>query len=87
MGVRRNSPNLRSRWATRARRSRRRTPATALYELGAIAAILGGRPHYLHHGWFLISVANLIVIVLMIVVFVLAIVVPFPKERDKSKKR
>ena len=87
MGVRRRFSNLRSLRAVRARRSRLRASATALYELGAIAAILGGKPHYLHHGWFLISVANLIVIVLMIVVFVLAIVVPFPKERDKSKKR
>jgi len=87
MGVRRKSPNLRSVWAIRASRPRLRASATALYELGAIAAILGGRPHYIHHGWFLISVANLVVIVLMIVVFVLAIVVPFPRERDKSKKR
>jgi ABC-type protease/lipase transport system fused ATPase/permease subunit len=45
---------------------------------------LNGRPHYLHSGWFLISVANLVVIVAMIVVFVLAIFVPFP--RDKSKQ-
>jgi len=45
---------------------------------------LNGRPHYLHSGWFLISVANLAVIVTMIVVFVLAIFVPFP--RDKSKQ-
>ena len=45
---------------------------------------LGGRPHYIHAGWFLISVANLVVIVAMIAVFALAIVVPFPKDRDPS---
>jgi hypothetical protein len=39
---------------------------------------LNGSPRYLHHGWFLISYANLAVIVLMIVVFALAIWVPFP---------
>jgi len=44
---------------------------------------LDGKPHYIHHGWFLISVANLVVIVLMIVVFVLAIFLRFPGERDK----
>jgi hypothetical protein len=43
---------------------------------------LDGRQRYLHSGWFLVSVANLVVIVAMIVVFVLAIVLPFP--RDKS---
>ena len=52
----------------------------------ALASILGGRPHYIHFGWFLISVANLIVIVLMVAVFVLAIVVPFPGVRKKKKK-
>jgi hypothetical protein len=45
-----------------------------------IAALidLNGRPHYLHSGWFLISVANLVVIGAMIAVFVLAILLPFP---------
>ncbi len=45
---------------------------------------LNGRPHYLHSGWFLISVANLVVIVAMIAVFVLAIALPFPRGRDAS---
>ena len=49
-----------------------------------LASILGGKPHYVHLGWFEISVANLVVIVLMIVVFVLAIVLPFPGHRDKK---
>jgi len=51
-----------------------------------LAAMIGlnGRPHYLHSGWFLISVANLVVIVAMIAVFVLAVVIPFPRDRDGS---
>jgi hypothetical protein len=54
-----------------------------------IAALLGavvdlnGRPRYLHSGWFLISVANLIVILAMIAVFVLAIAIPFPRDKGK----
>jgi hypothetical protein len=44
---------------------------------------LNGRPHYLHSGWFLISVANLVVILAMVVVFVLAIVLPFPRDRSR----
>lgn len=42
---------------------------------------LNGKPHYIHSGWFLISVANLVVIVAMIVVFALAIAIPFPRDR------
>jgi hypothetical protein len=45
---------------------------------------LRGRPHYVHVGWFLISYANLAVILAMILVFVLAIVIPFPgRKRDE----
>jgi hypothetical protein len=44
---------------------------------------LNGRPHYLHSGWFLISIANLVVIVAMVVVFVLAIWLPFPRDRSQ----
>jgi len=83
MRVRRKSPIRRSSRVIHARISLLRTSATGLFGVGAIASILGGKPHYIHHGWFLISVANLIVIVLMIVVFVLAIVLPFPREREK----
>jgi hypothetical protein len=50
----------------------------------AVAAILGGKPHYLHHGWFLISIANLVVIGAMVVVFILAIALPFPGGRRKE---
>jgi hypothetical protein len=44
---------------------------------------LNGRPHYVHSGWFLISVANLAVIVAMIVVFALAIALPFPRAKKE----
>ena len=44
---------------------------------------LNGRPHYLHSGWFLISVANLVVIVAMILAFALAIALPFPRDRKR----
>jgi len=46
---------------------------------------LNGSPRYLHHGWFLISYANLAVIVLMIAVFALAIWLPFPHGRDRDQ--
>jgi hypothetical protein len=45
---------------------------------------LDGRPRYIHHGWFLISTANLVVIVAMVVVFALAIVVPFPGGKERT---
>lgn len=51
--------------------------------LGAVID-LDGRSRYVHSGWFLISVANLIVIVAMIVVFALAILVPFPGVKKSS---
>jgi hypothetical protein len=51
--------------------------------LGAVIG-LNGRPHYLHSGWFLISVANLVVIVAMILVFALAIALPFPRDRKRQ---
>jgi len=46
---------------------------------------LNGRPHYVHSGWFLISAANLGVIVAMIVVFALAIAIPFPGGRHRKE--
>ena len=51
--------------------------------LGSVFS-LNGHPRYLHVGWFLISVANLTVIVLMIIVFALALVLPFP-NREKPQ--
>lgn len=50
--------------------------------LGAVFN-LNGHPHYIHSGWFLISVGNLVVIVAMIVVFVLALLLPFPGRKDR----
>jgi peptidoglycan/LPS O-acetylase OafA/YrhL len=54
---------------------------------GLLAALipLDGRPRYIHHGWFLISTANLVVIVAMVVVFALAIVVPFPGGKKPNE--
>jgi hypothetical protein len=51
----------------------------------ALAALidLNGRPRYLHSGWFLISVGNLVVIVTMVAVFALAIWIPFPRDREE----
>jgi hypothetical protein len=37
--------------------------------------------HTIHRGWFLISVANLVVVALMLAVFLLALVLPFPGRR------
>jgi hypothetical protein len=45
---------------------------------------LDGAPRYIHEGWFLISDANLVVIVLMIAVFALAIALPFPGSKRKE---
>lgn len=50
--------------------------------LGAVVG-LNGRPRYVHSGWFLISYANLAVVVLMVVVFALAIALPFPGGRRR----
>ncbi len=59
------------------------TPLT--YEQSLLASVfsLGGRSHYVHVGWFLISYANLAVIVAMIVAFALAIVLPFPGRKRR----
>jgi hypothetical protein len=53
--------------------------STAFPIVGSLFS-LNGRPRYIHEGWFLISVANLTVILLMIGVFVLALVLPFPHD-------
>ena len=60
------------------------TTIPAMTPLLAALIDLDGRPHYLHSGWFLISVANLGVIVSMIVVFVRAILLPFPQGRSEE---
>ena len=45
---------------------------------------MGGTAQYLHAGFFLISIANLIVIGLLIVVFVLAVTLRGPEESPIS---
>jgi len=40
--------------------------------------------HYLHWHFFLMSAANVVVILLMIAVFIAAILIPFPKRRHES---
>jgi membrane-bound metal-dependent hydrolase YbcI (DUF457 family) len=51
--------------------------------LGAVID-LNEHPRYLHSGWFLISVANLVVIVAMVAVFAVAIFVPFPRGEKRE---
>jgi hypothetical protein len=55
-----------------------------LSSLLAAVINLDGRPRYVHSGWFLISVANLSVIIAMVVVFALAIALPFPRGRKEK---
>jgi hypothetical protein len=63
--------------------------ANTVHEMTVLAPVIGavvdldGRAHYIHSGWFLISVANLVVILAMIAVFVLAILLPFPGNRSE----
>jgi hypothetical protein len=42
---------------------------------------------YLHWGFILISVPNLVVIAGMVVLFAIALVVPFPRHEDKEERR
>ena len=56
------------------------TPVVNL--IGAVVN-LDGRPRYVHSGWFLISVANLAVVLGMIAVFAIAIAIPFPRDRKR----
>ncbi len=53
---------------------------------GLVASVfnLDGRPRYIHAGWFLISVANLVIVLAMIAVFAIAIALPFPRDRRKQ---
>jgi len=62
-----------------------RVPRSMLTAAQPLASLfsLNGRPRYIHEGWFLISVANLTVIVVMVVVFCLALVLPFPGRGQK----
>jgi hypothetical protein len=44
---------------------------------------LGHPAHTVHWHFFLMTVANIVVIVLMVVVFALAVLLPFPGHRRK----
>ena len=55
----------------------------ALVHTGMIASVfnLDHPGHYLHWGFFQMSLANFLVIIVMIAVFVLALVAPFPHRK------
>jgi hypothetical protein len=57
-----------------------------MFVISLVGAVidLDGRPRYVHSGWFLISAANLGVIIAMIVVFALAIAIPFPRGKKEK---
>jgi hypothetical protein len=57
-------------------------PLTVTGPSGVLGALvdLNHPPHYIHWGWFQISIANFVVIVLMVAVFVLAIALPFSRK-------
>ena len=57
-------------------------PRMSMAKLTGAVIDLNGTPRYLHQGWFLISYANLAVVLLMIAVFALAIWLPFPHGED-----
>lgn len=59
--------------------------SSLMFGSGLLGAVidLNGRAHYVHSGWFLISVGNLVVILAMIAVFALAIVLPFPNREKR----
>ncbi|MDE3065179.1 MAG: hypothetical protein KGJ36_05870 [Acidobacteriota bacterium] len=43
--------------------------------------------HYIHWGWFYLSVANFIVICLMIAVFWIALAAPLPGRKSRKEHR
>ncbi len=53
----------------------------ALVQVVTTAVGLGGKPYFIHWGWFQISAANLVVIVAMLLTFTLSLLVPFPRRR------
>ena len=56
--------------------------ALSVGPLGALVN-LNHPAHYIHWGWFQMSIANFVVVLLMIAVFVVAIVSPFPGARRR----
>jgi hypothetical protein len=65
-----------------ARRVSPTLPRMSMAKLAGAVIDLNGTPRYLHQGWFLISYANLAVVLLMIAVFALAIWLPFPHGEE-----
>jgi hypothetical protein len=59
--------------------------ATDVHGVGRLGALvnLNHPAHYIHWGWFQMSIANFVVILLMVAVFVLAVVLPFPRARRR----
>ena len=57
-------------------------PRMRMAKLAGAVIDLNGAPRYLHQGWFLISYANLAVILLMIAVFAVALWLPFPHGEE-----
>jgi hypothetical protein len=59
--------------------------ATHLHSVRLLGALvnLNHSAHYIHWGWFQMSIANFVVILLMVAVFVLALVLPFPRARRR----
>ena len=59
--------------------------ATLVRGVGRLGALvnLNHPAHYIHWGWFQMSIANFVVVLLMVAVFVLAIMVPFPGARRR----
>ncbi|MCL4532292.1 MAG: hypothetical protein M1582_03735 [Actinobacteria bacterium] len=45
---------------------------------------MGGAPHYIHFGFIIISVANLVVILLLIVIFAAAVALRWPGPRPDT---
>lgn len=43
--------------------------------------------HYIHWGWFYLSVANFTVICLMVAVFLVALFAPFPGRKSRKENR
>ena len=48
---------------------------------------MGGTPHYIHFGFVIISVANLVVILLLIVIFAAAVALRWPGHRPDTIER
>ena len=66
-------------------REQQTLPRMGVATLAGAVIDLNGAPRYLHQGWFLISYANLAVILLMIAVFALAIWLPFPGGSEEKE--